>query len=127
MGTILVIDDDPVFCDATQKLLGGAGYQVLQAPDGTHALRLIDEMRDKIDLAIIDLMLPGVNGFEIIGALSRRPNSIKIIATSGVFRDTYLETTTALGAHAVMRKPAGSAPLPRKQWLDTVQQLIGEP
>ena len=127
MRTILVIDDDPAFLGETQNLLGGAGYRVLQAADGIRAARLFEELRGAIDLAIIDLALPGLNGYELIGALSRRPNSVKIIATSGVFKDSQLECATAVGAHAVIRKPPNLKALPRQQWLNTVQQLIGEP
>ena len=127
MSTILVIDDDPAFLDETQNLLGGAGYRVLQATDGRGAIRLIEEMREKIDLAIVDLSLPDVNGFELIGALARRPNSVKVIATSGVFKESQLESTTALGAHAVIRKPARLGPLPSKEWLGAVRRLIGDP
>src|SRR5579872_1568107 len=117
MRTILVIDDDLVFLHETERLFGGAGYRVLHAADGIRAVRLMEEMRDQIDLAIIDLAVPGLNGFEIIGSLSRRPNSVKIIATSGVYKDIQLESTRALGAHAVIRKPERVKPLPRSPWL----------
>ena len=127
MPTILVIDDDPVFQGAAQNLFVDAGYRVLGATDGLRATRIMEEMRGKIDLAIVDLSLPGVNGFELIGNLSRRPNSVKVIATTGVFREAQLESTAALGAHAVIRKPASIKRLPPKEWLGTVRQLIGEP
>lgn len=124
--TILIVDDDPAFLAETEKALGDAGYQVLQATDGVRAARLLDELEGKIDLAIIDLALPGLNGFELIGAISRRPNRVKIIATSGVFRDDHLETATSLGAHAAIRKPRVLHPLPTL-WLGTVKRLIGAP
>lgn len=127
MRTILVVDDDPAFLTETQNLLGGVGYRVLQAPDGIRATHLLEELHSEIDLAIVDLALPGVNGFELIGALSRRPNTVKIIATSGIFKDAQLECATAVGAHAVIRKPANMKWLPREQWLGAVQQLIGAP
>lgn len=127
MRTILVVDDDPSFLKEAQNILGGAGYRVLQAPDGQLATRMFETMHGSIDLAIVDLNLPGVNGFELIGALSRRPNPIKIIATSGVYKNSQLESASALGAHAVIRKPSGHGAIPRQQWLGTVQQLIGEP
>jgi len=108
-------------------MLADAGYRVLEALDGTGATRLLDRMRGTIDLAIVDLALPDINGFELIGALTRRPNSVKVIATTSVFNDMQLESATALGAHAAIRKPRSAKSLPRKQWLTTVQQLIGNP
>ena len=127
MGTILVVDDDLNFVEQAQRMFGGAGYRVLEAADGIRAMRVLEEMRDKIDLAIVDLALPGLNGFELIGALSRRPNSVKIIATSSVYKTQQLESATALGAHAAIRKPSSPKALNPQQWLGAVQQLIGAP
>src|SRR5690348_3883996 len=125
MSTILIIDDDVEFLNAVQELLAALGYKILRANDGPSGIRLLEEHRELIDLAIVDLALPGVNGFEIIGAVARRPNSVKIIATTGVYRDSQLEVAGALGAHAVIRKPAPGCPLPRRDWLATVEKLIG--
>ena len=127
MSTILVIDDDIDFLDALHTILATPGYRVLRATDGISAIRLLEEHHELIDLAIVDLALPGMNGFEIIGAVSRRPNSIKVIATTAVYKDSQLEVAGALGAHAVIRKPRPGSPLPAAEWLATVQKLIGSP
>jgi CheY-like chemotaxis protein len=127
MSTILVIDDDVEFLDAMHQMLSVPGYGVLRATDGNSAIRLLEEHHSLIDLAIVDLSLPGMNGFEIIGAVSRRPNSLKVIATTAVFRDSQLEIAGALGAHAVIRKPAPGSSIPRREWLETIEKLIGSP
>jgi len=126
MPTILVIDDDSRFLDKMKRMLDAAGYQVLVATDGLAGVNLLEKQHSEIDLAIVDLSLPGINGFEIIGAISRRPSAIKIIATTGVYKPTHLEVAGTLGAHAVIRKPPEGAPLPEKEWLGTVRQLIGQ-
>ena len=78
-------------------MLNGAGYRVLQALDGNSAARILDELNGQIDLAIVDLSLPGINGFELIGAVTRRPNSMKVIATSAVLaRICNSKTATAV-------------------------------
>lgn len=125
MKTILVVDDDPAFVAASEQLFSTAGYRVLQATDGVRAARMIEELHQKIDLAIVDLSLPGINGFELIGAIARRPSNVKIIATSGVYRDAHLESATTVGAHAAIRKPEPVRRLPKRQWLGAVQNLIG--
>jgi CheY-like chemotaxis protein len=127
MRTVLVIDDDAQFLDAVDGLLTGAGYAVLRATHGKEAIGLIEKRHGEIDLTVIDLSLPGMNGFEIIGALSRRPNRIKMIATTSVYKDAQLEVAGVLGAHAVIRKPPAGQPLPQREWLDTVRRLIGAP
>ena len=125
MATILIIDDDPGFSGKVEIMLAGAGYEVLLATDGLEGVKLLEKQHRAINLAIVDLSLPGINGFEIIGAISRRPNGIKVIATTGVYKETHLEVAGTLGAHAVIRKPPEDAPLPQKEWLGTVRQLIG--
>ena len=127
MSTVLVIDDDITFLDSMQKLLSHQGYEVLRAGDGTQAMKLIEEFRERIDLAVVDLALPGVNGFEILGAVTRRPNRVKLIATTAVYRNSQLEIAGTLGAHAVIRKPPPGSPLPEAEWLAVVRKLIGVP
>ena len=127
MPTVLVIDDDPQFLDAASRLLAGAGYRVLRATHGHEAIGLLEKQHADIDLTVIDLALPGMNGFEIIGAMSRRPNPIKMIATTGVYKDRELEVAGVLGAHAVIRKPPTGQPLPEREWLATVRRLLGDP
>jgi CheY-like chemotaxis protein len=127
MSTLLVVDDDPKFLNAAEHMLTGAGYQVLRAIDGNQAVALLEKKHSEIDLVIVDLALPGINGFEIIGAISRRPNRVKIIATTSVYKDAHFEMAGALGAHAAIRKPPEGKPLPEREWLATVRRLIGEP
>jgi CheY-like chemotaxis protein len=125
MANVLVVDDDPAFLNATEQMLRTAGYNVLRAMDGREAVQVLENRHHDINLVIVDLLLPDINGFEIIGAISRRPNSIKIIATTGVYKELHLEVAGTLGAHAIIRKPPNGRPLPEVEWLGTVQRLIG--
>ena len=127
MPTVLIIDDDSQFLDAASHLLAGAGYRVLRATHGQEAIGLLEKQHAHIDLTVIDLALPGMNGFELIGSISRRPNPIKMIATTSVYKDSQLEVAGALGAHAVIRKPPAGHPLPEREWLATVHRLVGGP
>ena len=60
---ILLVDDDPNVCRLLKLYLGRAGYRVLSAPDGVSALEIYAAERP--DLAILDIMLPGLDGREI--------------------------------------------------------------
>ena len=124
MSFVLVIDDDPQFLTAAERLLVHAGYDVLLAASGGEGMEILDKRNQEISLAIVDLCLPGINGYELIGAITRRPNSIKIIATSSVFSDVHLEAAGSLGAHAVIRKPPLGQPLQEKNWLPTISKLV---
>jgi len=125
MTTILVVDDDPGFMNAAEHMLVTAGYRVLRAATGKQAVEVLEKQHGEIDLTIVDLALPDINGFELIGAISRRTNQIRVIATSRVFKDPYLEMAGTLGAHASIRKSPEGKPLPESEWLATVHRLIG--
>ena len=121
--TVLVIDADSAFRETLASVLSPAGYNVLETGDGPEALATIEQLRTSIDLIIVDLLLPTIPGVEIIGAVTRRESPIKILATSGVFDDGFLEPVKNLGADETVHKRAMSRP---KQWLEIVQRLIGE-
>src|SRR5690242_6027455 len=114
MQTVLIVDDDPAFLQLVEQMLLTAGYKTLRAADGTEAVAVLEKNYKEIDLAVVDLALPGINGFEIIGALSRRPNPVKIIATTSIYKDSHLAMAGTLGAHAAIRKPPAGKPLPER-------------
>jgi CheY-like chemotaxis protein len=126
MPTILVVDDDPKFLDAAEQMLLTAGYRVWCAADGKQAVDLLEKKHSEIDLTIVDLALPDINGFELIGAISRRASAVRVVATTSVHKDAYLDMAGSLGAHAAIRKPPKGAPLPEDEWLGIVHRLIGD-
>jgi DNA-binding response OmpR family regulator len=67
---VLVVDDDVNVRDVLRRYLEQAGYRVLLADDGEGALRLAAEARP--DLVVLDLMLPGIDGFEVCRRLRQR-------------------------------------------------------
>ncbi len=107
-------------------MLTGAGYDVLTAAGGMQAVELLEKKHNQIDLTIVDLGLPDINGFEIIGAISRRANQAKIIAVTGVYKDIHLEMSQTVGAHAAIRKPPAGRPIQDREWLRIVRSLIGD-
>jgi len=64
MKTILVVDDDPDILALEEKILKREGYQVLTASDGAQAIALV-EAGTNIDLILLDVMMPNINGFEV--------------------------------------------------------------
>jgi DNA-binding response OmpR family regulator len=77
MPTILAINDAPNLSDQMHALLITAGYRVIRAWDGNESVNVLDERLAQNDLSIADLGLPGINGFEIIGAISHRSTRVK--------------------------------------------------
>jgi DNA-binding response OmpR family regulator len=66
-GTIVVVDDEPTIAEVVARYLERAGYDTLTAGDGVEALRLAGERRP--DLVVLDLMLPSMNGLEVLRRL----------------------------------------------------------
>ena len=123
---ILCVDDNVEFLRQVCELLEGDGYTTLQAHDGVEALAILDKRHDEIGLLIIDLALPELSGFEVMGAITRRPAPFPILAVSAVFRGPYLDMTRYMGADEAIRKPESGDPLPREEWLGTVRRLLAD-
>ena len=122
------MDDDPDFRDTLHFVLEQAGYGCLEAADGEAALRLLEARHREIDLALVDLCIPKVSGFEVIGAIHRRPSvALPVIAMSASFRAEYMEMARFMGAAEVLRKPPPGDPFPAHEWLLMVRRVLGEP
>ena len=70
-GTVLVVDDEATIVEIVSRYLERAGYETYGAADGPEALRLAESHRP--DLVVLDLMLPGLDGIEVMRRLQERP------------------------------------------------------
>jgi two-component system response regulator ResD len=70
-GTVLVVDDEPTIVEIVGRYMERAGYETYQAGDGPEALGLVDLHHP--DLVVLDLMLPGIDGIEVMRRLHERP------------------------------------------------------
>jgi len=119
---LLIVEDDDVmsalFCDA----LTAAGYETVPAWDGDMALKLYTQSR--FDLVITDIVMPNMNGVELIMALHKADPTVAVIAVSGgglFASEGYMKTASLLGAKATLRKPFTIASL-----ITTVRQTLHE-
>ncbi len=119
-AAILVVDDDEVMRDLLRRALERSGFEVVTATDGREG---VERFRGQaVDVTITDMMMPVMDGLELIRALVAEQPSIRIIAVSGVDDwDNYLKTARALGAKAVLRKPVSSAEI-----VNTVRRVLTE-
>jgi CheY-like chemotaxis protein len=121
MATILFIDDEDLMRSVFQVALEQAGYRVLTADSGPHGLRLLQQQ--EVDLALVDMFMPGMDGLEVIELLQKARPACKIIAISGgSWEWDYLDTAKQRGANDTLKKPFGLQAL-----LDAVSaQLNGD-
>lgn len=72
-GTVLVVDDEPTIVEVVGRYLQRAGYETLEAADGLEALSLAERLRP--DLIVLDIMLPGIDGTEVMRRLHEGPGN----------------------------------------------------
>ena len=105
---VLVIDDDALALDLMQATLGGIGIETVCRLDGREALRDIDRLRP--DAIVLDLMMPGFDGFEVLDALqqmpSRRDTPVFIWTSMILTDDEY--ASLARSARAILGKGGGA-------------------
>ncbi|MDN5940340.1 MAG: response regulator [Nitrospira sp.] len=74
--SVLVIDDDPVILELMEAVLRPEGFEVLKAKDGRHGLQIARERNP--DLVVLDLLMPEMNGFEVVDEMHGRPETASI-------------------------------------------------
>jgi DNA-binding response OmpR family regulator len=102
---ILIVDDEPDVVVPIQFLMEQKGYRVMIAERGEYALDLIYQY--KPDLVILDIMLPGIDGYEVCEIIRLDPNfrDVKIIFLTARDREVDIAKGLSLGADAYITKP----------------------
>ncbi len=103
--TILIVDDEVEILQMTSETLAAYGYQTLMANGGDDALQQCRQSPTPIDLALVDMMMPRMDGIATIQGLKQLSPTLKIITTSGLADSRKLAEATALGASAFLDKP----------------------
>jgi len=106
---ILIIDDDPAFLNLVEQVLTQKGYEVLKASSGREGLRLIFDQRP--DLVLLDVMIPGVDGWQVCSRI-REISDIPIIMITGRHKsEEDIVRGLDYGADDYLTKPLGSREL----------------
>ena len=111
---ILIVDDEPGVVVPIQFLMEQQGYIVMVAERGEDALDLIYHY--KPDLVILDIMLPGIGGYEVCEIVRLNPNyrDVKIMFLTAKGREVDIAKGLALGADAYITKPFSNVSLVAK-------------
>ena len=125
---ILIVDDEPNVVVPIQFLMEQQGYRVMIAERGEDALDLIYHY--KPDLILLDIMLPGIDGYEVCEIVRLNPNyrNVKIIFLTAKGREVEIAKGLALGADAYITKPYSNAELVAKvkELLEKTSGVAGE-
>src|SRR5687767_14561097 len=104
--TVLVVDDQPDIVDLMRDFLEAAGHTVVSAPDGPAAFMLLD--RQPVDCVLLDLMLPGMSGYDILRRL-RETSDVPVLILSARQEDSDKIRGLGLGADDYIVKNATPA------------------
>ncbi|MBE2213424.1 MAG: response regulator [Opitutaceae bacterium] len=118
---VLVVDDDPLVRGAISACLRHSGYVVHEASDGRKALTFLSHR--SVELVIADILMPDLDGIELVMRLADRFPDIKILAISGEGQfgpGPFLTMAGHLGAHRTLAKPFEPA-----QLVGMVEEIIG--
>lgn len=120
-GNILVVEDHPLNRELVVDLLEAAGYTVRQAADGRGLLARVQAERP--DLILLDLQLPGVDGFTLARQLTADPATrrIPLLAMSAYARPEEEAQAMAAGCAGFLAKPLNTRAL-----VQTVSRLLGQ-
>jgi len=120
--TVLIVDDEPNIVVPIEFLMEQNGYSVLVAGSGEEALEIIAKYEP--DLVLLDIMLPGVDGYEVCEIIRLNPEwqHMKVIFLTAKGRDVDVAKGMVLGADAYIIKPFSNIDI-----LENVRKLLDDP
>jgi two-component system cell cycle sensor histidine kinase/response regulator CckA len=103
--TVLLVDDERIILETAEALLRRLGYEVLTASGGEEAVRLYGERGDRIDVVILDMIMPGMSGGDTFDRLKGINPHIKTILASGYSLNGNAQDILDRGCDAFIQKP----------------------
>jgi signal transduction histidine kinase/ActR/RegA family two-component response regulator len=103
--TILLVDDEEFIRDLVVQVLGESGYTVITAPDGKSGLKLYGEQQARIDLVILDLIMPEMGGRKCLEELLKMDPQVSVLIASGYALDGPAIEAIKAGARGHISKP----------------------
>ena len=105
MSRVLIVEDEAHLAEGLRFNLEAEGYEVQVAGDGEGALERLTQPKDKIDAVVLDVMLPGIDGFAVASALRKSQNYVPILMLTARGRPEDVLAGFAAGADDYLPKP----------------------
>ena len=113
-GTVLLVDDEDMIIDIGVRMLESIGYKALKATGGKEAVEIYKANRDKIDLVILDMIMPDMSGGATFDRLKEINPDIKIVLASGYSVNGQAKEILKRGCKGFIQKPFNTGELSRK-------------
>jgi len=104
-GTILLVDDEEMIIDVGGQMLEKLGFEVLIARNGKEAMEVYKKNRDRIDIVVLDMIMPGMGGGETYDKLKENNPDIKVLLSSGYSIDGRATEILDRGCNGFIQKP----------------------
>ena len=104
-GTVLLVDDEKMFLEVGEELLTHLGYEVLLAENGRETLELYKKNQDKIDLVLLDMVMPVMGGGEAFDRMKEINTNVKVLLSSGYSFEGEAKEILKRGCDAFIQKP----------------------
>jgi CheY-like chemotaxis protein len=118
---VMIVEDDDVSCRAMRALLTRWGHDVEACVTTTDALRLVAERLPQC--VILDLMLPDMNGIEVLRMIRRRELPVRVAVVTAAFDPQLMREVRSLKPDAVLKKPVDLTEL--KRWIEEPRESWG--
>jgi CheY-like chemotaxis protein len=105
METILLVDDERIIIDVCKEMLQHLGYKVLIASSGEEAVNIYSKNQGEVDMVILDMIMPDMNGGEVYKRLSEINPNIKVLLSSGYSINGQAQEIMACGCKGFIQKP----------------------
>jgi DNA-binding NtrC family response regulator len=103
--TILIVDDEQVVLDIEALMLEKMGFNTLKANSPEQAYQIYQVEKDNIDLVILDMIMPGDNGAEAYQKLKKINSGIKVLVSSGFWKDINVKEILSDRQNRFIQKP----------------------
>jgi len=103
--TILLVDDEKIVLETSERLLCYLGYSVIKAQGGREAIEIFSKNRDRIDLVILDLVMPEIGGDLAFEMLVKIKKDVKVIISTGYSIDSKVQEVIDRGCRGYIQKP----------------------
>jgi PAS domain S-box-containing protein len=104
-GTVLLVDDEEVILEVGQDLLEAMGYRILVARDGKEGVRVYKKNWDKIDIVVMDMVMPNMGGGEAYDRIREINPNVKVLLSSGFSIDGEASEILDRGCDGFIQKP----------------------
>jgi len=113
-GTVLLVDDEEMVVDVGEQMIKRLGYDVVSARSGAETLKVYQDHREKIDMVILDMIMPDMGGGETYDRLKEIDPAVKVLLSSGYSIDGQATEILERGCDGFIQKPFSLGSLSQK-------------